>query len=132
MGMFGSPQCQAPEVRKGATYNTKADTYSLGIILYYMIFQELPAEPLKEPGKIIRDKLFKLTIKYSNNLYQVLIKLLDPDENSRISAAALLKHDFILGPVKVMKTQVTELEKRVEDKIYRATEWSGVTHKVKK
>lgn len=47
MGQFGNNWfCKAPEVRKGATYTFKADSYSLGIIMYYMVFQEYPDEPL--------------------------------------------------------------------------------------
>lgn len=42
--MVGSPIYMAPEVLKGGSYNTKADVWSLGIVLFEMLYGYCPYE----------------------------------------------------------------------------------------
>ena len=42
--MVGSPIYMAPEILKGNPYNTKSDIWSLGVVLFEMLFGYCPYE----------------------------------------------------------------------------------------
>ena len=50
--MVGSPMYMAPECLVGDNYNTKADIYSLGVVLYEMLFGFYPYEGSDIPDLI--------------------------------------------------------------------------------
>lgn len=50
--MLGSPIYMAPEVLKGETYTMKADVWSLGVVLYRMVFGFCPFQS-NNIGKLI-------------------------------------------------------------------------------
>ena len=50
--MLGSPLYMAPEVLIGEKYTIKADIWSLGVVLYRMVFGFCPFEE-KNIGKLI-------------------------------------------------------------------------------
>ena len=50
--MLGSPIYMAPEVLKGESYNIQADIWSLGVVLFQMVYGKCPFES-KSIAKLI-------------------------------------------------------------------------------
>ena len=48
--MVGSPLYMAPETLKGIPYSIKADIYSLGVVLFEMLYGGCPYEDFTIPG----------------------------------------------------------------------------------
>jgi serine/threonine-protein kinase ULK2 len=86
--MLGSPIYMAPEVLKGETYNMKADIWSLGVVLFQMVFARCPFES-KSIAKLIKlleeeDLAIPTDIKISTHLEKLLRKMLVKDFTVRI------------------------------------------------
>lgn len=50
--MLGSPIYMAPEILRGEIYSTKADIWSLGVVLYEMLYGFCPFESTTIPKLI--------------------------------------------------------------------------------
>jgi len=87
--MVGSPIYMAPEILKGQSYSIKADIYSMGVMLYEVLFGRAPYEDVNIPGllnKISKGDLRFLSYnKISPSTEHLIRKLLDPVEETRIS-----------------------------------------------
>ena len=75
----GTPGYMAPEVSKGEKYDRKCDLWSLGALIYVLLFKEFPK-------KVIDDASQQL-IKSSGNEYldDLLTKLLIKDPEYRLT-----------------------------------------------
>ena len=91
----GTPLTMAPEVLNGQEYTNKADLWSIGVIIYYLLFKKYPF--------VARNKgMLKEVIKNREPVYQtentVLIDLLKrlfkKNEQERISWEEYFQHDF--------------------------------------
>ena len=94
--MVGSPIYMAPEILKGCNYNIKADIWSMGVVLFEILFGYCPFEerticrllskieskPLQIPKHI--NKISEFTEK-------LLVKMLIVDPKKRISWEEIIK-----------------------------------------
>ena len=85
----------APEILENGHFSLKNDLWSLGIILYYLMFKEYPFNGINEYQLIEQIKKGKKLKKSKNEEFNDLIeKLLVKDINKRISWENYFKHPF--------------------------------------
>lgn len=98
--MIGSPVYMAPELLNGFDYNTKADIWSMGVMLYEMLFG-YPPYAAAHIGKII-DMIYGQPLDFSKEVNptvtektKILIKkLLKTNLHGRIDWPELFTYDF--------------------------------------
>ncbi|CAD8164277.1 unnamed protein product [Paramecium octaurelia] len=95
----GSLFYQAPEIFMGGGYDEKIDIWSAGIILYQLLFGQLPfqSETILDTIEMITDsKLNSIFLSQLNPLIQDLLKrLLEKDPNKRLSAEGFVLHPWL-------------------------------------
>lgn len=88
--MVGSPIYMAPEVLKGSVYDNRADIWSLGVILYEMIYGFCPYEESSISNLIglIDNTILKFPpeVQISNNTKNLLKRMMTVKYRSRITA----------------------------------------------
>jgi len=93
----------SPEILSNQKYNNKADLWSLGAIIYEMLFGEPPykANNIIELQKFIANgppsKLFKYGDKSENSITHLLLGLLQSDPSKRFSFEQFYNHPYIKG-----------------------------------
>lgn len=97
----GSPGYVAPEILMKRSYNTKVDIFSAGIILYIMLSGRAPFYGKTSNEILVKNKECHLQFhdKYwghvSRDGIDLLLKLTDPDPDSRFSAEQALRHPWL-------------------------------------
>ena len=91
---IGSPQTIAPEVLKRENYNELADIWSLGAILYKLIFNIYPYKP--EELLSLTDTL-KFPFAISSDLKDLLSKILKKDPKARLNLSGITSHPFFIS-----------------------------------
>lgn len=95
--MVGSPIYMAPEVLKGLVYDSRADIWSLGVILYEMLFGACPYEESSIPKLIslIDNHYLKIPPQptISENVKAFLFRMLTIKFRDRISPLEFIKYD---------------------------------------
>lgn len=99
--MLGSPIYMAPEVIKGEVYTNKADIWSLGVVLYQMLFGKCPFES-KSIAKLIKmledeDVVVPDYPKISPTLEKLLRKMLVKDFTNRIEWKEIFEYTITEG-----------------------------------
>lgn len=95
---LGTPITMAPEVIQGKPYTSKADLWSLGVIIYQLLFKDFPFK--ERSDKLILNKILshpKLLTTSDPNLQNLINRLLEIDPKSRISWEEYFKHPFFEG-----------------------------------
>ena len=97
MSINGTPITMAPEILKGENdlICDKSDIWSLGIIIYYMLFKEYPYKGQNE-HQIIKSIESNKQLKQTNNeeLNDLIKKMLIINVNERISWEKYFEHPF--------------------------------------
>ena len=85
----------APEILKGDFISKKSDIWSLGIIIYYMLFKEYPFNG-KTENEILKDINSNKNLKITQNkdLNDLINRMLIIDENQRITWDNYFNHIF--------------------------------------
>ena len=92
---MGTPLFMAPEILNNEFYNYKIDLYSLGVTLYYLIFDEYPYNG-KNEYSLLKDILSGKTLKKTGleSLDDLIEKLLKVSPDERISFEDYFNHKF--------------------------------------
>ena len=104
MSHVGTHCYTAPEILNDEIYNYKCDLWSLGITIYQMYTRELPYEAPSEKGILNQiDEKGKtvLNVIEDGKLKNLLMKLLEKDQNKRISWEDYFKDPFFEGKSKI-------------------------------
>eukprot|EP00055_Hartaetosiga_balthica_P013977 m.74297 g.74297 ORF g.74297 m.74297 type:complete len:914 (-) comp8449_c0_seq1:306-3047(-) len=117
--MCGSPAYTAPELLGGKQYGKPVDIWSIGINLYAMLTGKLPfsSDNVTTLHAMILDQDFDIPASFSNELREVLLKILVAKPKNRITLSELAKHPWVckdgLDPVEEFcKSERGEREKR--------------------
>lgn len=93
--VVGSPIYMAPEILEGRSYGLNADIYSVGVVLYEMLFGVCPFEETSHAALIRKIKSTPLQIPREVNpispeTESILFEMLEPDPTNRISIGKLV------------------------------------------
>lgn len=92
----GSPLYMAPELLFEKQYTNTCDVWSLGIVLYEMLFKNVPFEANTLPE--LKNKLIHNSLEITNiseNCKDLLKRLLEKDDRRRISWEELFNHEWL-------------------------------------
>ncbi|KAH7719910.1 peripheral plasma membrane protein CASK-like isoform 1 [Aphelenchoides avenae] len=112
-GRIGIPPFMAPEVVSGQPYGSKADMWSIGVVLYVLLCGRLPfSGPQEHIFECITEGKYSLMdsswAKVSDSAKDLVTRLLTVDENERISAEQCLAHSWIADRSLPARTHLSE------------------------
>jgi cGMP-dependent protein kinase len=99
--MLGTPHYMAPEIIEGLNYSFSSDFYSIGICIYYLIYNKFPyGNNENDVYKIYQEILSKKDIftekKILNNeINELISKLLTKEPNIRYSNIGIIKSNNV-------------------------------------
>ena len=110
-----------PEIINKKSFSSKSDMWSIGLVLYEMVFGMNPFESdikekvLKQIEYFFEDKnkLFPPKFKFSDDCASFLLCLLEPNIEKRINWKDLFKHKFVLNNSLALKSTLINQIKMV-------------------
>ncbi|MCL7051320.1 hypothetical protein MKW94_005917 [Papaver nudicaule] len=96
----GTPVFTAPECWSGVTYHGKAaDTWALGVTLYYMVFGKYPftGDTMLETYDEIVNNPMIIPGEINSQLKNLLEGILCKDPQYRLTLSAIVEHPWVLG-----------------------------------
>lgn len=96
---LGTPATMAPEIMQNKHYTNKADLWSVGIIIYQLLFKSLPFRARNEHdllNNILNNSGIVIPENYniSEDLFKLIKSLLQVDPNKRISWKQYFEHYY--------------------------------------
>jgi serine/threonine protein kinase len=96
----GSPLYMAPEILCGTQYNSKADLWSVGVILYEMLCGARPFQEVKDivdlRRRVDKDPIqFPTRVQISRECRRLLVALLQKDPEKRIDWQDFFEHEWL-------------------------------------
>ncbi|KAM3146403.1 hypothetical protein pb186bvf_001372 [Paramecium bursaria] len=99
----GTPLTMAPEVLKREKYNDRCDIWSVGVIIYQLLFGRAPFQPpkggnLNDLIKIIEEQPLNIPDRpeISNQLKELLQQMLQKDFKKRMSCIQFFTHHWLI------------------------------------
>ena len=108
----GTKITQAPEVIFNKDYDEKADLWSIGVIIYFLYFNEYPFNEnnfVLFIQSIINGKIPKINLPENEELKSLIISLLEVDPNKRISWDDYFIHPFFKEDIESLNEQVNKI-----------------------
>ena len=108
----GTKITQAPEVIFNKDYDEKADLWSIGVIIYFLYFNEYPFNEnnfVLFIQSIINGKIPKINLPENEELKSLIISLLEVDPNKRISWDDYFIHTFFKEDIESLNEKVNRI-----------------------
>jgi non-specific serine/threonine protein kinase len=99
---LGTIYFTSPEVLKQDKYNNKVDVWSLGIILYFLVFGRVPYDDSSNDVKEIMNKICNDNLKLlnskkvSNKLKELIYGCLEKDYSKRFHINDCIRHEWLI------------------------------------
>jgi Ca2+-binding EF-hand superfamily protein len=99
---LGTIYFTSPEVLKQDKYNNKVDVWSLGIILYFLVYGRVPYDDSSNNVKEIMNKICNVNLKLLNNkkisdkLKNLILGCLEKDYSKRLHINDCINHEWML------------------------------------
>ena len=102
----GTPYYASPEVWNDEPYDSKSDIWSLACVTYEMLALHPPFRAESMDGlyeKVIKGKFAKIDDKYSNDMWELLKKLLKVNPKERPSCGEILKMNIVMKRIELLR-----------------------------
>ena len=105
--LLGTLDTMAPEILKNQRYNYKVDLWSVGVIIYELLFKEVPYRGINYE-QVLRKIQSKIPIKKTKDpvLDDLISKLLEEDPEKRLTWDEYLNHPFFATEGQTSSTNI--------------------------